>query len=202
MEKYTIWATWLLSAQVIFGRRTRTHLPMTAKMLQSTSGKDDVAKGALMKAKLRQKDYYDAHSRMRPQIPPGSTMRTRWNKNEDWKKARVVEVLPHRSFKVQFADGTIRRRTSKHVRFTNEPPGTDRCPTKWWLWSGSNRSAWDARRESSRHWRACHHWYCCSKASQRTACTYIDEVIEQCTEPSECALYSTLWKTRQQTWSI
>ena len=109
-------------ARVIFSRRTRSHLPMTVKMLQSISSKDDVAEGALMKAKLRQKDYYDTHSRMRPQIPPGFTVRTRWNKNEDWKRARVVEVLPHRSFKVQFADGTIQRRTSKHVWFTNEPP--------------------------------------------------------------------------------
>ena len=98
-------------AQIIFGRRTRTHLPMTTKMLQSNSGKDDIAKGALMKAKLRQKAYYDVHvhSRMRPQILPDSTVRTRWNKNEEWKKAKVVEALPHRSFKVQFTDGTIRR---------------------------------------------------------------------------------------------
>jgi hypothetical protein len=96
-------------AQIIFGRRTRTHLPMTVKMLQSNSGQDDIAKGALMKAKLHQKAYYDVHSCMHPQTPPGSTVRTRWNKNEEWKKAKVVEALPRRSFKVQFTDGTIRR---------------------------------------------------------------------------------------------
>ena len=44
-------------AQLMFGRRTRTHLPMTEKMLASTY--DSTAHEALKRAKERQAYYYD-----------------------------------------------------------------------------------------------------------------------------------------------
>jgi hypothetical protein len=37
-------------------------------------------------------------------------------------RAEITQLLPHRSYNVRFEDGTVRRRTSKHVRFSAEPP--------------------------------------------------------------------------------
>ena len=48
-------------------------------------------------------------------------MRVRFDDNH-WRKAEVARVLPHRSYEVRFEDGTTRRRTSRHVRFSSEPP--------------------------------------------------------------------------------
>ena len=48
-------------------------------------------------------------------------MRVRYD-DSDWRKAEVARVLPHWSYEVRFEDGTTRRRTSRHVRFSSEPP--------------------------------------------------------------------------------
>lgn len=107
-------------AQILFGRRTRTNLPSTAELMASPH--DATAHDALVAAKARQASYYDRGARERPPLSAGDTVRTRWNDGDEWRKATVTEVLPHRSYKVQFEDGTVRRRTSKHVRFSREPP--------------------------------------------------------------------------------
>ena len=104
----------------MFGRRCRTHLPVTDKHLGSQHAA--VSHDALVAAKSRQEHYYNRGARERPPLAVGNTVRTRWDQSDDWRKATVVEVLPHRSYRVQFDDGSIRRRTSKHVRFSREAP--------------------------------------------------------------------------------
>ena len=42
--------------------------------------------------------------------------------DKDWRKAKVTKQLPFRAYKVKFADGSTRRRTSRHVHFSSEPP--------------------------------------------------------------------------------
>jgi len=37
-------------------------------------------------------------------------------------EAEVIKVPPHRSYQLRFEDGTTRRRISRHVRFSREPP--------------------------------------------------------------------------------
>jgi transposase InsO family protein len=106
--------------QVLFGRRTRTHLPMTDALMSGTY--DGTAREALSAAKQRQAAYYDRGARVRPTLAVGDTVRTRWNNNDEWEKAEVTRVLPHRSYLLRFENGSTRRRTSKHVRFSNEPP--------------------------------------------------------------------------------
>ncbi len=107
-------------AQILLGRRTRTHLPSTAELM--TSPYDAKSHDALVAAKARQASYYNRGARERPSLAVGDTVRTRWADGDEWRKATVVEVLPYRSYNVQFDDGSIRRRTSKHVRFSREPP--------------------------------------------------------------------------------
>jgi hypothetical protein len=107
-------------AQIMFGRRTRTRLPSTDCLL-STPGAT-VAQQALTTAKARQASYYNTNARERPPLTVGQTVRTRFNDETNWRKAEVAKVLPYRSYELSFDDGTQRRRTSKHVRFSSEPP--------------------------------------------------------------------------------
>lgn len=52
----------------------------------------------------------------------GQTVRVKLDNTGDWKKAEVTQCLPFRSYEVQLEDGTKRRRTSKHIRASNESP--------------------------------------------------------------------------------
>jgi hypothetical protein len=106
--------------QVLFGRRIRTHLPTTDAFMSGTY--DGTAREALSAAKQRQAAYYDRRARVRPTLAVGDTVRTRWNNNDEWEKAEVTRVLPHLSYLLRFENDSTRRRTSKHVRFSNEPP--------------------------------------------------------------------------------
>jgi hypothetical protein len=107
-------------AQIALGRRTRTHLPATDELLASQYSA--TAHDALVAAKIRQASYYNRGARERPPLSVGDTVRTRWNEDDDWRKARVAKVLPYRSYEVQFDDSSVRRRTSRHVRRSREPP--------------------------------------------------------------------------------
>ena len=113
----------LSPTQIMFGRRTRTHLPATDQLLAAPYS--NAAHSALVTAKDRQAFYYNRSAREKPPHQVGDrglTVRTRWKTDGDWQKGTVVNVHPYRSYDVQFEDGSIRRRTSKHVRFSREPP--------------------------------------------------------------------------------
>ena len=106
-------------AQVMFSRRTRTRLP-TPDVLLSAPGAV-AAQDALTASKQRQASYYNRGAKERPTMSVGQTVRVRYDES-DWRKAEVARVLPHRSYDVRLEDGSTRRRTSRHVRFSSEPP--------------------------------------------------------------------------------
>ena len=114
-------STKLSPVQILFNRRTRNNLPMASSLLASAH--DQTAHDALINSKQRQALYYDRTARERAPLPVGQTVRVRSNET-DWREAAVTKVLPHRSYEVTFNDGTTRRRTSKHVKFSNSPPIT------------------------------------------------------------------------------
>ena len=107
-------------AELLFGRRTRTLLPVADKLLDTPSSRD--ANIALHKAKDRQSHYYNRTAKQRPPLSVGQTVRVKYDERPQWRKAEIDQVLPHRSYVVKFDDGTTRRRTSKHVRFSAESP--------------------------------------------------------------------------------
>ena len=109
----------LSAAQLMFGRRTRTRLPAAEALLKTPAA--TTAQSALTEAKRKQAQYYDRSARPveRPIIPVGQTVRFRYDEG-DWRKGEISQILPHRSYEVKQEDGSIRRRTSKHVRFSNE----------------------------------------------------------------------------------
>ena len=109
-------------AQILFGRRTRTKLP-SAQTLLSTPLTDQT-KQLLAKAKEKQAKYYDRGTKPRPELKVGVTVRFLPEGEGEWRKGEIQKVLPHRSYKILQEDGTTRRRTSRHVRFSREPPVT------------------------------------------------------------------------------
>ena len=103
----------------MFGRRTRTLLPSAEALLTTPNAAS--AQTALTKAKQRQALYYNRGAKDRPALAVGQTVRVRFDEDK-WRKAEVSRILPHRSYEVRFDDGSTRRRTSRHVRFSAEPP--------------------------------------------------------------------------------
>lgn len=105
--------------QLLMGRRTRTTLPTANSLLATPSA--SATKAALTNAKCRQAVYYNRNAKPRAVLPVGQTVRMRYDEG-DWRKAEVARILPSRSYQLRMEDGTMRRRTSRHVRFSSEPP--------------------------------------------------------------------------------
>jgi len=108
----------LSPTQLMFGRRTRSRLPTADALLMTPTAR--MAQAALAEAKRRQASYYDRGAKDRPTLPVGQTVRVRYDKG-DWRKGEIARHLPHRSYVIKLEDGSIRRRTSRHVRFSSEP---------------------------------------------------------------------------------
>lgn len=106
--------------QILFGRRTRTRLPMP-NILLKTPHCDQIQKN-LETAKSRQAHYYNRNTRPREPLEEGTTVRFKNTDDSEWRKGQIVTALPNRSYEIQAEDGSIKRRTSKHVRISSEPP--------------------------------------------------------------------------------
>jgi hypothetical protein len=105
--------------EIMFGRLTRTRLPMTNIKLHASSAQH--AQRTLHQSKERQASYYNRGTREREQLQPGQTVRVKFSDN-DWRKAEIINSLPNRAYEIRLPDGTIRQRTSRHVRRSSEPP--------------------------------------------------------------------------------
>ena len=103
----------------MFGRRTRTLMPSTPQLLESYRAAE--TRENLEQAKLKQAEYYNRHSKTKPELQEGQTVRVNL-KDKEWRKGEIEKVLPFRSYVVRTDDGSTYRRNSRHVRFSNEPP--------------------------------------------------------------------------------
>jgi hypothetical protein len=106
--------------ELMFGRRTRTIIPTASSLLDTESSQH--TRERLAAAKRKQALYYNRNAKPKQQLPVGQTVRVKLKPDSDWHKATVEETLPYRSYTVRLEDGSTRRRTSKHVRFSPEPP--------------------------------------------------------------------------------
>ena len=107
-------------AEIIFGRRTRTRLPCADKLLSAPYCTE--ARAALDDSKMKQGRYYNIGAKDRPTLSVGQPVRVKLDEKAEWQPALVSRVRPYRSYDVQLADGTTRRRTSRHIRLSSEPP--------------------------------------------------------------------------------
>ena len=105
---------------IMFGRRTRTLLPISHSLLKTPSDASIHQRAEI--AKEKQAEYYNRHARSRPQLHVGQTVRFKEDNESDWRKGQITDVLPYRSYQIQTEDGAKRRRTSRHVRASREPP--------------------------------------------------------------------------------
>jgi transposase InsO family protein len=107
--------------QILFGRRSRTLLPCSDKLLQTPYSSQ--ARIALERAKDKQAVYYNRHAKRRPSMTVGQTVRYKHNSDPGgWRKGQIVEQLQHRSYNIRAEDGSVYRRTSKHIRPSAESP--------------------------------------------------------------------------------
>lgn len=107
-------------AQRIFGRRTKTLLPVAEHLLRPRYA--DVIKLKLYERKERQTYNYNRGAKELKPLSEGDTVRIRPTGNKKgWKKAYVQEQSDVRSYKVRTEDGRIYRRNRRHLRFSREP---------------------------------------------------------------------------------
>ena len=116
-------------AQLLYGRRTRTRVPVARKQLKPT-----VVEGVVKKLKKRnekQKKYFDRKSRALERLSTGDVIRMRCPGGSRWSLGKVIEVLAFRSYLVE-VNGRQYRRNRRHLRTSAEklPVQTERADTE------------------------------------------------------------------------
>ena len=108
--------------QVMFGRRTRTLLPMAKKLLMPETKSRNNHHQYLLKNKAKQAKNYNKNAKDLKPLASGEIVRVApTNKRQPWKRARVEAEEGIRSYRVQTEDGTSYRRNRVHLRETSEP---------------------------------------------------------------------------------
>jgi hypothetical protein len=108
-------------AQVLFGRRTRSLLPAADSLLRPDRATPAVKR--LTASKIIQKKYYDRGTKERIPLAVGQTVRFKADpSSSDWQKGEIANTLPFRSYDIRTEDGSLRRRSSRHIKQSNEPP--------------------------------------------------------------------------------
>ena len=92
-------------AQRLFGRRTRTQIPISPKLLQATAQKETDVSGKRHRAKQRQARNYEKVSKILPPITPGQNVSKR--------------PAGHRSYIVK-SGGRLYRRNRRQLRTTKK----------------------------------------------------------------------------------
>jgi hypothetical protein len=108
-------------AQRLFGRRTKSLLPTSHKLLKPQI-QTNVKRMKAQKQET-QKKQYDKHAKPISPLKDGETVRmkpTHNSRNKQWTKAKVKEKVDIRSYNVITEDGREYRRNRKHLKSTQE----------------------------------------------------------------------------------
>ena len=101
-------------AQRLMGRRTKTLLPTSSKLLEPKVIKTKVVRSELHKEKQQQKHYYDRRAKQLTALKPGQKVRVQIGKQ--WKPAVVTSVSSEpRSYNIQTPNGQKYRRNRRHL---------------------------------------------------------------------------------------
>ena len=112
----------LSPAQVMFGRRTTTLLPISKRLLMPETRNTKKQYNRLLKNKNKQAKYYNKNAKDKQQLKLGDIVRVSpVAKHQPWKKARVETEEGIRSYRIKTEDGSSYRRNRIHLRGTNEP---------------------------------------------------------------------------------
>ena len=107
--------------QRLFGRRTRTKLPIAKRLLNPETCTRVVEK--LLEKKERQTFYYDRGAKELKPLERGPVVRFRPPGYRKWKKAVVDDQTDVRSYSIRTEDGRRYRRNRSHLRTTTESLG-------------------------------------------------------------------------------
>ncbi len=111
-------------AQRFLGRRTRTSVPITSKLLRP-KGKDmDIEKHKLKNKQDKQSKQYNAKAKDLKPLDEGDVVRMKPHKLGDkkWRKGVVLQRLDERSYEIEAEDGGVYRRNRVHLKNSNELP--------------------------------------------------------------------------------
>ena len=92
--------------QLLYGRRTRTFLPTTNKLLKPKITTH--VKKEMTVRKNKQKQYYDRNAKSLSDLEKGDIVRIRpQGRDNEWKKGIVEEKVNIKSYNVKTEDGGI-----------------------------------------------------------------------------------------------
>lgn len=114
--------------QRLFGRRTRTKLPVSEKLLKPQTQDPSTVRKVIEQNRGKAKEYYDRGTKSLPPLQEEDTIRVR--KNGRWEPARLTNSQPQspRSYNVETQTGTVLRRNRRHLLRTNEGAIFNRKP--------------------------------------------------------------------------
>ena len=107
------------------GRRTRTLLPTSARLLKPKLPKP--VKELVTKKREKQAHYYNKGAKRLKELKPGDIVRMKpdpKDRKKVWKKATCLQELAPRSYEVEIK-GKRYRRNRKDLIATQESPATD-----------------------------------------------------------------------------
>jgi transposase InsO family protein len=111
-------------AQRLFGRRTRSTIPTSRKLLEPTCMHS--TNQELQQAKTKQAYYYNKGSKKLPTLKVGDAVLMMPEKGKkSWRKGKVKAIASPRSYIVATDDGGNYRRHRRHLRKTVEPDELD-----------------------------------------------------------------------------
>ena len=107
----------------LFGRKTRTMIPTRSELLETEHSIETEV--GLRQLRGVQKQYYDQHSKVRPEITPAQAIRMQ-AKDGTWEPAELVgfDKTPRSQTVKTNKYGHEYRRSNIHIRQTNEKPHT------------------------------------------------------------------------------
>lgn len=94
MAKFPVWKPHLSPVQILMGRRTKSKLPISDKLLATTFAAN--VKQALQKSKDRQSAWYSQHAKeRRRKLENAQTVRIKFHPREDqWRKGEITNFCP------------------------------------------------------------------------------------------------------------
>ena len=112
-------------AQRLHGRRTRTTLPTSAKLLKPRGSEIlNEERKKMKKVQDKQSKYYNQHAKDLPVLHEGDVVRLKPYRQGTrvWQRAVVQRRLDERSYEVETDTGLLLRRNRVDMRRTDEPP--------------------------------------------------------------------------------
>ena len=108
------------TSQQLFGRRTRTLLPTSSRLLVPETIQGVLHK--LKERKAKQTYYYNRGAKELSKLEPGVAVRIKPDRDSKrWAKATVDKKVDIGSYKVRTENGHTYRRNRRHLRLTKQP---------------------------------------------------------------------------------